>query len=59
MVWNMAGIGLLKIWLLALFYFVIVNAECKECIEDIRFLSQKNVANYAAPKESKIEIRKV
>lgn len=41
------------------FCFVIVNAEHKECIEDNRFLSQKNVANYAAPKESKIEIRKV
>lgn len=38
---------------------VIFNAECKECIEDTRFLLQKNVANYAAPKESQIEIRKV
>lgn len=35
MVWNMAVIGLLRIWLLALFYIVIVNAECKEWIENI------------------------
>lgn len=33
--WNMAVIGLLGIDLLALFYFVIVNAEGKEWIENV------------------------
>lgn len=55
--WDMAAVELRRIWLLALFYFVTVNAECKEWIENSRFLSEKNVANYATPKEGKIEGR--
>lgn len=53
--WDMAAVELRRIWLLALFYFVTVNAECKEWIENSRFLSEKNVANYATPKEGEIE----
>lgn len=40
--WNIAVIVVFRIWLLTLLYFVVVSAECKECIK-------KCVGKYLTP----------